>query len=346
MERFTIIYLLLLALGLFACSADSPIGVVSTPGPIYTFVDSAFFMDKFGTSHVKIAFNDEERNELNYIEFDNNEFRHEIIKTQAIPNHPQFSPDGSKLAFSTGHEGLTEVTEMYVIDLSQGGYPVYKLDAENAAIPRWRVLENGDTAIVFIDFSGPNIDTIWNLSSTFVVTFSNNTFGTPYKLFFRSYNGGVAIDNSFGVSGFTHLLYHYAFDAPEVNRDMYNNEQTCNVSVARDSSKIVSFLETRGTLGQEFTNDEYYHWHQYIFYMDSAGSLLKAIKAKGKNVFNGTEWIYVPGYQVSSITTNDEITEEIVLVDYNKETYYPILKADGRQVAYPDLWVDPNGSNF
>ena len=136
MERFTIIYLLLLALGLFACSADSPIGVVSTPGPIYTFVDSAFFMDKFGTSHVKIAFNDEERNELNYIEFDNNEFRHEIIKTQAIPNHPQFSPDGSKLAFSTGHEGLTEVTEMYFMRYATNrSIPSGITEAEMICIP-------------------------------------------------------------------------------------------------------------------------------------------------------------------------------------------------------------------
>ena len=333
--------LLLLVFGLAGCTADSPIAGTLKPGPITAHVDGKFFMEKFGTSHVKIAFNDEDRNELNYIEFDGKDFRHEIIPTPAVPNHPQFSPDGSKIAFSTGHEGLTQITEMYVVDISQEDRPVYKLDAENAAIPRWRVLDNGDTAIVFIDFSGPNQDTIWDLSSTFEVVFSNNTFGTPYKLFFRSYNGGVTYDNTLAVTGFTNLLYHYAWEDIEVNREMYNGEQVCNVSVARDTSKLVSFLETRGSIGRAFTKDSTYHWHQYIFYMDFAGTLQKAIKAEGESVFNGTEWIYFPGYQVSALTTADEVTEEIVLVDYERETYYPILKARGRQVAYPDLWVDP-----
>lgn len=337
--------LLFLSLGLFGCSADSMIEGEIKSDSFITYADEAFFTDKFGTSHIKIAFNDENKDELNYIEFDGNTFRHEIIATPATPNHPQFSPDGSKIAFSTGHEGLTGITEMYVVDLAQEGRPVYKLDTENAAIPRWRILENGDTAIIYIDVCGPNHDTLWDISSTFEVTFANNTFGTPYKIFFRSYNGGVTYDNTLAVSGFTSLYYHYGWDDFDVNTDMYNGEQVCNVSMSRDSSKIVSFLETRGKLGQEFTKDTSYHWHQYIFYMDSMGNLLKAIKAKGENVFNGTEWINVSGYQVGAVTTVDEITEDIVLIDYDKETYYPILKARGRQVAFPDLWVDPKRSS-
>ena len=143
--------LLFLSLGLFGCSADSMIEGEIQSDSFITYADEAFFTDKFGTSHIKIAFNDENKDELNYIEFDGNTFRHEIIATPATPNHPQFSPDGSKIAFSTGHEGLTGITEMYVVDLAQEGRPVYKLDTENAAIPRWRILENGDTAIIYID---------------------------------------------------------------------------------------------------------------------------------------------------------------------------------------------------
>ena len=296
-------------------------------------------MEKFHSSSVKIAFNDDETSELNYLEIDGNSVRHEIIPTSVAPNHPQFSPDGSKLAFSTGYEGAPLQSELFVVDLTSDEHSIYKLDVESAAIPRWRVLENGDTAILYDDFAGSSIDVRWTTSGTFLVTYSNNSFGVPQKIFNRSYNGGASNDNSIVVTGSPRLLFHYATDDDSVNIDMYSDEQVCNVSIARDTSKIISFLETRGPKGVEFTQDEGYFWHEYIFYMDYSGEILKAIRADGGYVFNGTEWLFIPGYQVGTITAQDGTTKHIVLIDYEQGSYVPILNDPEKEIFYPDIWV-------
>jgi len=357
MKRLVVACFLLVALsGFEGCSNDSESEsspVASDPSSsslpqesnavvdgIAILVDSSFFMDKFHSSSVKIAFNDDEKSELNYVEIDGNTIRHEIIPTSVAPNHPQFSPDGSKLAFSTGYEGYSKQSELFVVDLASAKRTIYKLDVESAAIPRWRILENGDTAILYDDFVGSNKDSRWETSGTFVVTYSNNGFGVPQKIFNRSYHGGVSIDNSLAVTGTPRLLFHYAADDDSVNYDMYNDEQACNVSIARDSSEVVSFLEARGSKGVEFTQDKYYYWHQYIFYTDFSGKMLKVIKADGDNVFNGTEWLFISGYQVGLITAIDGTTKHIVLIDYEEGSYAPILFAPEKEIAYPDIWVD------
>lgn len=306
---------------------------------ITILVDSAFFMEKFHSSSVKIAFNDDETSELNYLEIDGNSVRHEIIPTSVAPNHPQFSPDGSKLAFSTGYEGAPLQSELFVIDLTSDERSIYKLDVESAAIPRWRVLENGDTAILYDDFAGPSIDVRWTTSGTFLVTYSNNSFGVPQKIFNRSYNGGASNDNSLVVTGAPRLLFHYATDEDSVNIDMYSDEQVCNVSMARDTSKIISFLEARGPKGVEFTQDEGYYWHQYVFYMDYSGEMLKAIRADGGYVFNATEWLFIPGYQVGTLTAQDGTNKHVVLIDYEQGGYALILNALEKEILYPDIWV-------
>lgn len=228
------------------------------------------------------------------------------------------------------------------MDLSSTKRDIYKLDVKNAGIPRWRMLENGDTAILYNDFTGTNQQAPWVTSGTFVVTYSNNKFGEPQKIFNRSYNGGVSTDNALAVTGSSRLLYHYATDDDSVNIDMYNSEQACNVSISQDSRKIVSFLETHGSLGIQFTQDPYYNWHQYIFYMDSTGNFIKAIKAEDGSIFNGTEWLYTPNYQVGVTTSMDNESEYIVLIDYEMGTYYNIIYAPGKQITFPDLWVNTN----
>lgn len=318
---------------------DTFIHSSTTIDGISILADSSFFMDKFNSSSIKIAFNDEETNELNYIEINGNTIRHEIIATPTAPNHPQFSPDGSKLAFSSGAEGILSQSDLYVIDLSSPQRQIQKLEAASAAIPRWRITETGDTAILYNDYIGSDQDSIWLLSGTFLVSYSNNTFGVPLKLFNRSYNGGVSTDNALAVTGSSKFLFHYASDDDSVNIDMYNGEQVCNVSISRDSNKIISFLEARGSRGREFTQNMRYHWHQYIFYTDSTGNILKAIKCEDGFVFNGTEWLYVPGYQIGTLISTEGESERLALINYESESYFTIILAPGKQIVHPDLWV-------
>ena len=145
--------------------------------------------------------------------------------------------------------------------------------------------------------------------------------------------------NSLVVTGAPRLLFHYATDDDSVNIDMYSDEQVCNVSMARDTSKIISFLETRGLKGVEFTQDEGYFWHEYVFYMDYSGEMLKAIRADGGYVFNATEWLFIPGYQVGTLTAQDGTNKHVVLIDYEQGGYALILNAPEKEIFYPDIWV-------
>ena len=62
------------------------------------------------------------------------------------------------MAFCTKIEGLSGKSVLYVRDLNKGGSNLARLDVGSAAIPRWRVLENGDTVIVYVSDAGNNKD--------------------------------------------------------------------------------------------------------------------------------------------------------------------------------------------
>lgn len=95
--------------------------------------------------------------------------------------HPDISPDGKWVAFCTGYESQDGRSEMFVLNLETG--LMKQLDAYSAVIPRWRILENGDTAIVYIDQAGLSQKPVWRSYGTWMVTFKNEKFGKPKKIF-------------------------------------------------------------------------------------------------------------------------------------------------------------------
>ena len=57
----------------------------------------------------------------------------------------KYSSIRKKVAFCTGPEGSkSDTSSLYVRDLNAEGSNLVKLDVKGAAIPRWRVLDNGD----------------------------------------------------------------------------------------------------------------------------------------------------------------------------------------------------------
>ena len=121
-------------------------------------------------------------------------------------------------------------------DLNENGSNLVKLNVESAAIPRWRVLENGDTVIVYVTDAGVNkYDATFMSNSTWQVPFANGKFGTPQKLFDGAYHDGVSDDNLLAVSG-ARLLRARVNDRDTI---WYNGEQACNVSLSKDGEKQV-----------------------------------------------------------------------------------------------------------
>ena len=112
------------------------------------------------SKNIKLAFRDDLSGNLAYIDYMGSSLSVFEIDDSLDVYHPEISPDGKKVAFCTGIEGVSGESQLYVRDLNAEGANLVKLDVKNAAIPRWRVLDNGDTVIVsskrtlFLDFGG------------------------------------------------------------------------------------------------------------------------------------------------------------------------------------------------
>lgn len=300
--------------------------------------DSAFFANKLGSTNLKIIFRDDNENFLVLVKINGSAVYIDTLKLDFEPHAPQFSPDGSKLAYASETEGAANFSNLYVMDLETGA--TQQLNVQSAGVPRWRVLENGDTAILYIDYLGNNKSPLWESSKTYIVPFVNDSFGNPQELFARSYNGGLALDNSFIVTGSNKLLLHYSEWENDKYIDLYNDQQVCNVSIARDSSYIFSFLETSGDKGKDYIGQKFW-WHRYLFYMNKFGDIVKAIKAPGDYVFNYTEWINISNFQVSSIINNYTFENKLAIIDYLNSEVYPILEGKKEtQIWEPDIWVE------
>ena len=103
-----------------------------------------------GTNDMILAFRNDVNGNLAYINYKDAILTVTEISDSIDVYHPDISPDGKKVAFCTKFEGLGGDSRLYVRDLNEKGTNLVKLDVASATIPRWRILENGDTVIVYV----------------------------------------------------------------------------------------------------------------------------------------------------------------------------------------------------
>lgn len=258
----------------------------------------------------------------------------EIVDTLDV-YHPDISPDGKRVAFCTGLEGVSGKSSVYVRDLKAAGSNLVRLDVESAAIPRWRVLPNGDTVIVYVSDAGNNKEDVNFLrSSTWQVRFANGKFGTPVKLFDGAYHGGVSANDSLAVTGARLLRVHLN------GRDTvwYNGEQACNASLSKNGSNRTLFLDFGGNTGREFAQNTY-GTHEMLLIADSLGHLEQAIPAPAGYSFDHTEWSR-ENLVVATLANADGVHSKVVLV--NTVDGSSIELAEGDELWHPCLWVKNN----
>ena len=286
------------------------------------------------TSYVKLVFRNDVTGYLNYIDYTQENKIEEIV--DKIPAyHPDISPDGSKVAFCTGIEGIDSESNVYVRNLDPNGSGLVKLDVENAVIPRWNVLENGDTVITYVSNAGDNSsEKSFKSRSTWQVPFANGKFGKPTKLFDGSYHGGVSYDKSLAVAGSKRLR------ALVNNKEAvwYNGEQACNVSLAKDFTKRTLFLDFGSKTGQAFVGKKY-GVHEYIFVADSTGKLIHSIAAPNEFTFDHTEWATgrVNDNIVATLMNIDGAHTKIVLVNLVDGSISNLVS--GEELWHPSLWI-------
>lgn len=288
-----------------------------------------------GSYNMKLAFRNDVSGNIAIIDYLNGATSVKEITKDIDAYHPEISPDGKWIAYCTSFEGVSGKSTVYVQSLEKKSTTPIKLDAEKAAIPRWRVLETGDTVIIFVTDAGNNKDEAsFKATSTWQVSFSGGKFGISQKLFDGAYHGGISEDNSLAVTG-ARLLR-----ARMDERDIvwYNGEQACNVSLAMDRSKRTAFLDFGGQTGKNFVGSNY-NTHQRILIADSTGKLIQSIQAPSGYTFDHTEWTTdnTKTNIVATLTNINGAHTKIVLVNPLDSSVTDL--AEGEELWHPNLWV-------
>ena len=295
-----------------------------------------------GTYKVKLAFRNDVSGNLAFVDYTGGVLSVKEIEDKLDVYHPEISPDGGKVAFCTGLEGVSGKSALYVRDLNAEGTNLVKLDVESAAIPRWRVLESGDTVIVYVSDAGNNKDdAVFRATSTWQVRFADGAFGKPEKLFDGAYHGGISEDGTLAVSGARLLRVRVADSGSTVfvnARDTvwYDSLQACNASLAKDGSKRTLFLDFGGKAGRKYVGEDY-GTHERLLVVDSTGKLVQSVAAPAGYSFDHSEWVPDRNQVVASLTNAGGAHQKIVLVNLSDSSITELLEGD--ELWQPSLWA-------
>ena len=289
------------------------------------------------TYTAKLVFRNDETGNLVYINYANAANSVIEISDNIDSYHPDISPDGKYVAFCTGLEGIAGKSSVYVRELNESGSGLVKLDVDGAAIPRWRILNNGDTAIVYVTDAGTNkIESVWKKYSTWYVPFSKGKFGTPKKLLNGSFHGGISFETGFAVTGSSLLRATKFTDKFQKDKLWYNKEQACNVSLSMDGSNRTLFLDFAGNSGTAFAGKKY-STHEMMLIADSTGNLVKSIKSTQGYSFDHTEWVSDKNLAVAILSNINGAHQKIVVVDIDSNKIVELV--EGEELWHPCLWV-------
>ena len=303
--------------------------------PVLLLAKTGDLWDYTKTTGMKLVFRNDITGNLAYIDYAKDESSIIEIVDTISAYHPDISPDGKKVVFCTGLEGLTNQSSLYVRNLDSAGSKLIKLDVKSAAIPRWDVLKNGDTVITYVSNPGNNKDNdAFQSYSTWQVPFANGKFGTPKKLFNGAYHGGISEDENLSVTGAKLLR------ARVKGKDTiwYNKEQACNASLAKDSSKRTAFLDFAGKTGKDFIGKDY-ATHQYILIADSTGKLKQYIQAPTGYTFDHSEWAVgeTNDNMVATLVNSSGAHKRISLMNLGKGKNIDL--AEGEELWHPCFWI-------
>ncbi len=298
-----------------------------------------------GTFESKLVFRNDAASNLSFIDFGGGVVSVVEMENTQKAYHPDVSPDGKRVAYCTGIEGSSGKSSVYVRNLDAAGSDLVKLEVENAAIPRWRILESGDTAIVYVSSAANNKDdAAFAEMSTWQVIFNNGKFGKPKKLFDGAYHDGVSSTKKVAVSGARLLRARVAPKGKAVANGhdtiWYGGEQACNASLANDGSDRTLFLDFGGKTGAEFVGSSY-RTHERLLVADVSGKLIQSIAAPKGYSFDHSEWVLGgSNYAVATLANASGAHEKIVLINMSDSTIKTLVEGD--ELWHPCLWHSKN----
>ena len=298
----------------------------------------------FGTYRSKLVFRNDRSGNLAYIDYSDIDHAVWEIHDTIDSYHPDISPDGMRVAFCTGLEGVKSKSSVYVRDLDVDGSNLVKLDVPSAAIPRWRALETGDTVIVYVTSAENNReDASFFAAETWQVPFRNGKFGKPEKLFDGAYHDGITPDGRLAVTGARLLRARVSRDGASLLQDAedvvwYGGEQACNASLSPDNSRRTLFLDFGGKTGRKFAGADY-GVHEMLLVADSTGKLVRGVPSPAGTSFDHSEWVKGGNRDMAVVTLQRDggAHSEIALVDLKDSSVIELVS--GQELWHPCLWV-------
>lgn len=315
--------------------------------PVVILKDKSELLSLTHSYKAKLAFRNDESGNLMYVNYGSK--TPVVVEVDDTVNvyHPEISPDGHYVAFCTSVEGTSGKSSLYVRPLDADASGMVMLDVESAAIPRWRVNENGDTLIVYVSSAGSNKKESFLQESTWQVPFAKGKFGKPEKLFDGAYHGGVSDDGLLAVTGSPLLRARMSLGGKAIDSVWYGGDQACNASLSKDGSKRILFLDFAGKEGVSFAKEKY-GVHGQILVSDSVGKLIQMVPASGAYTFDHTEWVSATSKNqtndlvISTLTNANGAHQEIALVDLADSSVVPLVS--GGELWHPSLWVESKDS--
>lgn len=317
-------------------------------GEAFLLKDFSSVRNMMGSNQVKLVFREDIGGNLAVVDYSSVDEKVAVIYDTMQVYHPEISPDGKYVAFCTGLEGVSTKSSLYVRELNLLGMNPVKLDVESASIPRWRVLSNGDTVIVYVSQSGNNKeDGKFFKESTWQVPFAGGTFGTPEKLFDGAYHGGISDDGRLAVTGSRLLRARLENSEMSFAKDTvwYGGEQACNVSLSRDGSKRTMFLDFGGKTGREFTGTSY-GTHEMLLIADSVGNLQRGLPAPAGFSYDHSEWALPKSADKAVVTLANANGRHVAIsvVDLDDGRAEGVVAGD--ELMHPCLWVQKPSAQF
>lgn len=310
---------------------------------ISPLVNSTSIRSVSETYKMKLAFRNNLTGNLSFIDYSTGVLYVAEIEDTIPVYHPEISPNGEYVAFCTGMEGVSGNSQIYLRRLDLNGGNAVKLNVKNAALPRWRILENGDTVLVYVSDAGNNKEEgTFSKTSTWQVIVRNGRFLKPVKLFNGAYHGGISEDRRLAVTGARLLRARLAKGMSTVTgkaRDTvwYNGEQACNVSLAQDSSKKTLFLDFGGSTGQSFAGEKY-GTHERLLVADSTGQLVQTVAAPSGYSFDHAEWVQGrSNLAVATLTNAQGAHTKVVLVNMEDGQIMDLVEAE--DLWHPCFWM-------
>ncbi|MBD3390492.1 MAG: TIGR02171 family protein [Chitinivibrionales bacterium] len=261
---------------------------------------------------------------------------------------PAISPNGAWVAYSTGNEGGTGDSRVFVRPLRSHENDPVVLPDEPAFVPRWWVDPgSSDTCIVYVTSAVINTSPDWSSARTRRIAFAGGQFTSSPELVENagSFHGGLSRSGQYIATGFDRLIMKdrtggrvkTLFTGPRNGKAAGDTSQVCNVSISPDTAVEDEVLcMDFGSKDSSTLTGGPYGVHQYLFTCAFDGTVRKWLGAPG-DAWRHPEWSNVYRYAVACVADPAARDATIFVVDIIDSLYTPVLS--GEDLGFPALWI-------